>query len=678
MPKACIPKNRIEELKISLEKGEINADSIVKMLPEERKALKAMLESVVSEGLGIKASSQEIANITKFAKKIDVAQKTLGNDLGIPSKLQENIDFFKAKKQMDDYLNSVTPAPRLRVLTSTIGRGMMLFSVKSPVLNIGSNVEIGLTEALSRRIANFGIKGTDSKLARDYIKMVNKVYQKTGYDVSRMVTLRDTEASGERVLGHIVHSQGKGAIRKTGRVIEDVVFKQLMGAPDVAFSSAHFADSVNLNAFKMAKGDKTKAVEWMTDSMRINPLTPEGEILRNQGIMDAMKATWTDTSWASRVSEGIRKILNEVSGDVRAGDYLLPFIKTPANVIATGMDYAGVGIPKAFFKMYKAVRLGELGSKETISGISRDLTRAGLGITGAVLITSQLKDGDFVGAYDPRRKQIEQLRNSDYNAVRIKGKWISTDWFGPLAVPITAMMYARKYGKTGGERTFQYGKGVLSSALQIPGVSDVYDAVKSGIYKPNQSLDEMTGEAVNYISSQIYSRLIPSFLSDTAKAFDLKVRQSVEGIEGIKANIPFVSQTLPAKRNIFGEEIQGESALSDIFFGARIKTDKETPLIKEIDTVSQNTGKGISFTDWDKSSSKKLAQFKQKMGKERYNKAKVEYGRKLKSLLETEIKGSDYKKMSDDDKLKIITNMDTEAIRYILERYNFEYEKKEN
>src|SRR3990167_6443877 len=222
MAKACIPKQRVTELKIALEKGEINADVIAKLLPEERVALKSMLESVVSEGLGIKASSEEIANITKIAKEIDVAQKKLGNDLGNPSKLDDNLEFFKAKREMENYLGGQVPAPKLRVLTSTIGRGMMLFSVKSPILNIGSNVEIGLAEALARRVSSLQLKGADNKLARDYVKMVNKVYQKTGYDVSRMTTLRDTGAGGSRVLGEIVHAQGPGTVRKVGQIVEDV------------------------------------------------------------------------------------------------------------------------------------------------------------------------------------------------------------------------------------------------------------------------------------------------------------------------------------------------------------------------------------------------------------------------------------------------------------------------
>lgn len=671
--KTCIPKEIAEKLKESLQRGEINAEAIVKMLPEEKLALKSLLEDFVADKLGVNVSKGEVAEIAVRAKKIDEAQQKLGDDLGNPNKLQENLEFFKAKREMEDYLLSKHPAHKLKVLTGTIGRGMMLFSVKSPVLNIGSNIEIGFTEALSRRIAGGQLRGANNTLAVDFVKMTNKIYQATGYDISRMTNLKDTGISGERVLGQTVHAQGPGVIRKVGRGVEDIVFKQLMGAPDVAFSSAHFADSVNLNSLKLAKGDKVKATEIMTDSMRIEPLTPEGEILRNQGILDAQKATWTDTSWASRVSEGIRKILNDVSGDVRAGDYLLPFIKTPANVIATGMDYAGLGIPKALIKTFRAFKSGELKSPEYIKGLSRDLVRGGLGLVGAVIITSQLKDDDFVGAYDPARNQIEQLRNSNYNAIRVGGKWISTDWLGPLMVPVTAMMYARKYGKTGGEKTFQYGKGVVSVALNIPGISDIYDFVKGQAFQKNQTLEEMTGTTMDYITSQLYSRLVPSFISDVAKSIDPTIRQGGKGIQGIIAKIPFLSKTLPEKRSIFGETIKGEPFWSDILFGARIKTDKETAIIKEINNVSMDTGKGINFTNWDTSSSKTLAQFKEKKGQRVYDQAKIQYGQKLKKRIEEVITKSFYRNLSPDDKLKNINNLDSEVMDSVFKQYNFKY-----
>ncbi len=342
----CIPPQLVETLKAQLKNGSLSTTEIAKMLPEEKAALKAILEGVVSKELKIKPSAREVKTITEKAKKIDAAQKKVGDDLGNPTKAKENVAFFEAKREMDDYLAAQNPASKLKVVTGTIGRAMMLASVKSPLLNIGSNIELGLTEFLGRRIASGQLRGTDTALATDYWKMAQDIYQKTGYDISRMLTMSDNGIGGSRVLGDVVHSQGPGKVRRAGQAVEDVVFKQLMGAPDVAFSAAHFADSVNLNAMKIAKGDKVQAKIIMEDAMRLEPRTPEGELAKAQGILDAQVATWTNDTWGSFVSEGIRKILNGVSGDLRIGDYVMPFVKTPANVISTGFDL----LPESFSK----------------------------------------------------------------------------------------------------------------------------------------------------------------------------------------------------------------------------------------------------------------------------------------------------------------------------------------
>ena len=688
----CIPKEIADRVRTSLERGEIDANSISSMLPEEQKALRSLLEDVVTEDIGVTASPEEIRIISEKAKVIDKAQKVLGDDIGNPLKTKENVDFFLAKKEMDDYLQSLSPAHNAKILTSTIGRGVMLSSVKSPTLNIISNMEIGFTEALTRRIARFGIRGTSNKLALQYMKMVNEVYQKTGYDISRMTTLHDIGSSGQRVLGKIVHSEGKGPIRAIGRFFEDTVFKQLMGAPDVAFSSAHFADSVNLNARKLAKSivgkeaekgvRSAKALELMNDAMRLNPLTKEGEILRGQAIMDAQKATWTDTTWASKTSEGIRKVLNTVSGDLRFGDYALPFVKTPANFIATGMDYAGMGIPKALFKTVKAIRTGgfaEIATKEFAEKTIPDLVRAGLGITTAAIIAYNLKADDFVGAYDPQRQQIEQLRNSTYNAVRIGNKWISTAYFGPLAVPLSAMMYAKKYGKTPGEKTFQYAKGTLQQVFDLPGVSDAADYFNQRARQPkDQTLSEAYQSTQDYVLNQAMSRLMPSFIPDIANVTDPNQRKATGLWQVFQSKIPGLRNKLPEKKTIFGDTITGESKASELFFGARVKTDRETDLVKELIRVANENNSGISFTDWDKSSSSQLAQFEQKIGKEKYGEAKDKYGKELEKLLNKLVSTKDYQKESDYEKLKDINNVDATAIKNIFKDYNFKYEKNKS
>lgn len=74
-------------------------------------------------------------------------------------------------------------------------------------------------------------------------------------------------------------------------------------------------------------------------------------------------------------------------------------------------------------------------------------------------------------------------------------------------------------------------------------------------------------------------------MSDLAKATDEKERVTRKGLESIKENTR-LRQTLPEKKNIFGETIVGEPAWSDILFGSRIKTDKEDATVSEINRVS--------------------------------------------------------------------------------------------
>lgn len=637
---------------------------------------KAFLQDLVSDRLGITVTPEEIAIIDKRAKAIDLAQEHLGPNLGNPNFVKENLEFFKAKKAMDDYLISLNPSSRLKVVTGTIGRGMMLASVKSPLLNIASNIEAGFFEAITRRAATQALRGADNKLAIRYVKMVNKIYQATGYDLSRMQALSDTGASGRRVLDDTVHSQGPGYIRKAGRIMEDTVFKQLMGAPDVAFASSHFADSVNLNAASIAKNAKHAAI-IMEDAMRITPQTPEGELLRAQAIMDAEVATWTNDGWASKISIGIRKLLNQATGDLRGGDYLMPFVKTPANVIETGLDYAGVGFIKAMAKTFKGIRTGTLGDKQTRDAIFRDVMRAGLGLTAAFLITLSLDDDDFVGAYDPDRKQIEALRNSNYNAIRIGNKWVSVDWLGPLSVSVSSIMYARKYGKNKSEAIFQYAKGGASQLERLPGVSTIADYFRNNETK-NKTLKENLTEAGGYAAKEIFSRLVPSVISDVARGIDDKERKTSGVKEELQAKIPGVRESLPEKSNIFSEPIKTEGFLSTLLFGRRVTTSKETALIKELNRVSTANDKPLNFTDWEKSNSAQLIQFKEQVGGEEFKKARLRYGELLREKLESKINSSKYKDLSEAEKLKVINSADSEAQTQVFKEWNFKYKQKKS
>lgn len=688
MKHTCILPEAAKNIRKKLINKEITPDDIAKMLPDDQKAIKSILEDFVADKQGIKITAEEQKFIDTQSSKIEKAQETLSGNMGNPDFLKENLDYWMEKKKMDDFFLTKNPSSDLKVLTGTIGRAAMLTSVKSPVLNIGSNLEVSLAEAISRRIARGQWTKGNADLLKSYIKMNREIYKKTGYDMSRMMGMSDTGGGGSRVLDDIVHAHGKGPIKKVGQIAEDVVFKQMMGRPDAEFGAWNFVDSIGLGAKKMAKGDAKMERELLIDAMRVEPQTVQGSYLKAQGVMDAQTATWTNDSWATAVTQGIRGILNGLSGDLRAGDYLLPFVKTTSNVISTGMDYAGVGVLKAFTKAVGAIRKGgkdALLNEHNLTSMFRDLTRAGLGMTGAVVLANNIKLEDYVGAYDPARQQIEELKNSNDNSFKIGGKWVSTDWLGPLSVPFNAMMYAKKYGKDKKQmdKIVAYVNGVGSSVGQLPGVSDVMDLTKKALYAKQKTAEEAAAEMTAYAIDQASSRLIPSIINDIAKGTDVYQRKGTSeepvgaAIESLQAKIPGWRQGLPVKTSVLGEPKKGEALLTTILFGSRVKTDTRDATISEVDRVSQAVGKSASFTDWDKSSSQTLAQFKEKVGKDTYNKAKVEYGKQLKATLDRLIKTGAYKNASDEDKLSTISDADAKVQKDVLKRYNFKYKRNE-
>lgn len=694
--KGKVYQNVIEKVKLIKDSGFLN-----------ERAEDSLLEDIITEKLGVYITADEMQNITEKATKVEEAKTALGNNAGNPAFEKESMAYYAALKEVNDYMLSLAPSGVLGILTGTIGRGNMLFGLKSAVINTGSNVLFGVSEAIVRRLSDRTYKATDNKLALSYINSTLKIYEKTGFDLSRMVIDKagnvDIGTAASKVLGQGIHSEGPrardklqelvdkpsigsalglagGMVRASGRFYEDWIFKGLMGWPDVLFSAAHFADSVNMNALKVAKGDKELARTYMEDALRVDPQTNEGIALRMQAVFDAEYATNTNDTEAGKIALGTRKLLNDVTGDLRAGDYYMPFVKTPANVLSNSMDYSGVGalrVVSQWVDMFKDGTLAE--NKRVTQNMARNLWRSGLGITAMVIFVSMLDEDDYRGIYEGAKSQLENARNSVVNAFRVGDVWISTDWLGPLGVPFNALMYAKKYGKAGpAEQSWQFSVGVVSNVATLPGIEGILAYGQSQVAKKDLSLADASAALGDWLVTEASARMVPSFIGDLAKGVDEYERKTSNPVEALQAKIPVIRNLLPVKYTIFGEEKKADNLLVNFglstVFGARVKLDNDNSLLKELRRVGEENDAPIKFTDWERSNSKKLGKFRERIGRERYKEATIDYGKQLKSDLVSLIRSADYRKESVEEKLKLLNNVDAQVQEKIFKKYGFKYE----
>jgi len=645
---------------------------------------KQYMQDMVSESLGVNLTKENFDVASKYSKVLE-AQALKESEFGTPTE-----EYFRTRKELSDHIDSLKTTSHLRVFTQTIGRGMMLASFKSPFLNIESNSINASLKAIERRIKLRALGGVNNEYGRKYKKFVSAVYLKSGFDVTRMQSIGD-----ERLIRgeNVGTTQGKGPVRAVGRVVEDIVFKKLQGYPDVRFAAQAFSDRANIETTKIAgreglKGDalQKRALEIFKDATRINPKTPEGTDVRDNATADAFYTTYTNKSGYSDFSLAIRGALNKGTGDLRLGDQLMPFVKTPANVIGQAIDSSGTLIPVDVVvrigKGLNAIRKGEnvkTAFGENFEGFSKQVITAGLGITFAYLLSTLFDKDDFIGEYPTTEKErkLLELKQARERSVKIAGKWVSLDYFGVFAAPLVGMLYAKKYGTNLPSTVWQYYSGVLAQAKSLPGLDefkDVIDALKE-IGTSGDSLRERQTQLVNFSIDFMKSRTIPAIISDTARAFDEYERRTDRGIyDKVFAGIPGLRNTLPIKENVFGQPIKKPGVISTYLFGARVKKENTNNVIQELDRLA-NVGALPSITDVEKTSSRAKS-IKLKVGEAKFDSAKTEFGRSMYSRFRETMALQDYKGEDNEGKQKMLNKVKDEEFEKMLLRLGYEAPSK--
>jgi len=637
------------------------------------------MQDMVKEGLGVNLTKENFDKAVEFSNKLE---KEAGNtsEFGTPT-----IEYFKIRKEMSDYLDALRPTSNLRVATQTIGRGMMLASFKSPLLNIESNSVNAALKAIERRIQNRALGGLNNEYAEKYRHFVNKVYLESGFDITRMQSIEDERLIRGEKIGT---TQGPGPIRAVGRVVEDLVFKKLQGYPDVVFAGAAYSDRANIESTKIAgreglTGDakQKRALEIFKDATRIDPKTIEGQAVRDNATADAFYTTYTNKTRYSDFALAIRDSLNVVTGDFRLGDQLMPFVKTSANVIGAGIDSSGTLIPVDVVirigKGLNAIRKGDnvkTAFGESFEGFSKKIINAGLGITFAYLLSTLFSKDDFIGEYPTNEKErkLLELKQARERSVKIAGQWISLDYFGTLAAPLVGMLYAKKYGTDLPSTAFYYYSGVLAQAKSLPGIdefNDVADSLKT-IGTSLDSLEDRQAQLISFSIDFMKSRSLPAIISDTARALDDYERRTDRGLFGkVFAGIPGLRNTLPIKENVFGQPIKKPGVLSTYLFGSRVKVANTNVVIQELDRLAESNNLP-TITDIEKTSTKARS-LKEQIGVKEFDKAKSSYGKSLYIGFERAIRTSKYKQSDNEGKKEILDKIKTKEFDNMLKRAGY-------
>lgn len=369
----------------------------------------------------------------------------------------------------------------------------------------------------------------------------------------------------------------------TGRIVR-LPGRALM-AEDEFFKAINFQAELHSLAYRKATTEGKKGQERL---QRIAELTsnPAPEMMK-KAKGEALYRTFQKELGPSG------KALQRLRSTTPGFRYIVPFLRTPTNIVKFGLERTPLNFLRIGFKVAK----GDLKGGE----LSDELARATVGSLIAAMVGVLYLEGKITGGGPKNPGQKATLFRTGWQPYSFK---VGDQYFGygrlePLGmtVGLTADFMELQDTMSEGERDDVAAKLSLAIAQNLTnktfmqGLSNAINAISDPIRYGDQWVERFVATGV------------PRVVAGAARALDPQLKEPEGIIEIYKAQLPFLSSDVLPKRNLWGEpiEIQGtrlERFISPIPITAvqESKIDEEMARLNMGVAMPRKVIKGVDLT----------------------------------------------------------------------------------
>lgn len=297
-----------------------------------------------------------------------------------------------------------------------------------------------------------------------------------------------------------------------------------------------FAKPAYKDAYAKAMKAKGLNAETITNAQR-------SEIM-NHAVNEALKATFRDASAVATLLNQIEKH-NTVTRLFVGG--VVPFKKTPINVLKRGVEYSPIGLIKGLTVDLAKVGNGTMTAAQAIDSISSGLTGTALFALGAFLAKAGILRGG--GEDDDRFEYFLRDTGVQPFSMNIGDKSITLDWMAPVAIPLFAGVALTEAldGKEPDIPSTLEALGKISDPLiqmsMLQGVNDMLASVKEG------NVGGAIGSAIGSSIQNYASQFVPTVLGQVNRIAIDDTRRSTTG----DPNAPFGASVARAMNKVINK-----------------------------------------------------------------------------------------------------------------------------
>lgn len=567
-------------------------DELIKLFQEERLG-KSQLESLLNEFSGVPEVTlddiQQIMDIMTDAQKLPLYSKERQVIENQAYKLiADKFDTSFAEKWNAWRYMAMLGSPTTHIRNVA---GNTVFGAVTRIKNdVGALLEAG-ADKVSRAFGGDGIARTKAIL-NPLSEADNALKQAAKDDFANVYALATGTGKKNPTRG-ILDAKTifeTPALEKTRTFISSA-----LEAEDEWALKGAYADS--LARWMKANGLDADALKDGSEEMR--HLLDQG---RSYAIQQAQEATFRD-AYAMATALNNFSHTNTITNIFTEG--ILPFKKTPINIVRRGVEYSPVGLLRGIGQAAKALEKGSLSADEVIETLAKGMTGSGIMLLGAYLAGQGLLTG--AGSDDKKEAGFEKLTGAQNYALTINGKSYTMDWMAPAALPLFVGAEIGNMLRAQGEYTWSDAVDALlkitEPVLDMTMLQGLDSAIQTAAYSgANPLTGILTNAATNYVTQGI-----PSLSGKLARTFD-DTRRTVytdqTGFAGtldrtwqsVMNKIPGLSQTNQPYIDQWGREQEntGGSVLGRLAYNMMspgyYSEDKTTPVDSILNQLYQETG----------------------------------------------------------------------------------------
>lgn len=550
----------------------------------------------------------------------------------------------------------------------------MLTNPTTHIRNImGNAIQMGarkIKDGIGTAIERAVIKDQSQRTKAVNVDKDLKAFAKVQYEADQSAAMGSGKYSDATAAGIEREIQSK---RKMFRG-EDVLSRAVQGIGDLNSRALDYEDVIfNRAAYVDSFAQALQAKGVTAAEAHAGTRAADVEAARAYAIEEAQRATYRNTT---ALSEALSKRGRYDASDniVERGisfvtDALLPFRKTPANILTTGLDYSPVGLGKGIKEAMFDVKSGKCTAADAVDSLASGLTGTGIFALGAYLAAEGLlhiRAGD-----DDKEEAFEKSMGGQDYAIQIGDKSYTLDWALPAAMPLFAGAATMKSVQKGGGTFVSLVdaiKNIGSVIWETSMLSSLNDLVSYWSYA-----DDPGAYLISKAASSYAGQYIPTIGGKVASVFDDTVRKSyVEKgsgqvasdvnyfLQGAAKKVPGARNQLQPMVDMWGNEVSNGSAPERVFQSflspGFLKAQDNSPATQEIRRLAKATGDSTVYPAAAEKSYTVKGETRTMTGEEytRYAKA---MGQTRKELVEAAVKLPAYKSMSNAEKADYIQNV---------------------